>query len=82
MVTGGDVLSMLCPNSKWTVYGDDYDSIIWHDEQAAITKKEFEAGFAKVAAWQEEESAKKNTQKQALLERLGITEVEAALLLG
>jgi hypothetical protein len=82
MVTGGDVLSMLCPDSKWTIYGDDFNSINWHGDVAPITEAEFKEGFAKVSNWQEKELVKKNTKKRALLEKLGITEEEAALLLG
>jgi hypothetical protein len=80
MATGGDVLSMLCPNTEWTIYGNDYDSILWIKGEQ-ITKAQFEAGFAKFDNWQAEQNAKVAAQKAALLQRLGITADEAALLL-
>lgn len=82
MATGGEVLTMLCPDAKWTIYGDDYSLIIWHNGEPAITKQQFEAGFSQYDAWKAEQDAAKATEKQALLDRLGITEAEAKLLLS
>ena len=81
MATGGDVLSMLIPDGGWVIYGDDYDSIKWI-ECEPITKQEFEAGFAAVDAWKAEQQAEAAAKRQALLDKLGITEEEAKLLLG
>lgn len=81
MASGGDVLNMLLPNGRFVIYGDDYDSIVWFDDNK-ITKKDFEAGFAKYDAWQAEQDAVKATAKTQLLARLGITQDEARLLLG
>ena len=82
MATGGQVLSMLCKDIEWTIYGNDYDSINWHNKTPAITKEQFEAGFAQYDAWRVEQDSAKATQKAALLDRLGITEEEAKLLLA
>ena len=82
MAKGSDVLIMLCPNVEYTIYGDDYNSIIWHEGKAAITKAKFEAGFAQFDAWKAEQDNAKASTKSALLERLGITEDEAKLLLS
>jgi len=82
MATGGKVLEMLCPNTGWTIYGDDYDSIIWESGKPAITKKQFTDGFAQYDAWEAQQNADKATAKAALLERLGITADEAKLLLA
>jgi hypothetical protein len=81
MATGGDVLSMLCPNSEWVIRGGDFDSIEWIKGEK-ITKAEYEAGFAQYDAWKAEQEATKAADKAALLERLGITAEEATLLLG
>jgi len=81
MASGGDVLNMLLPNGRFVVYGDDYESIVWFDDNK-ITKKQFEEGFAQYDAWKDEQDATKAAQKAALLERLGITGNEARLLLG
>jgi hypothetical protein len=81
MATGGEVLTMLCPDKEWVIYGDDYDSIQWIVGDP-ITKAQFEAGFAKVDAWKEAEAKKATAAKTALLEKLGISEAEARLLLS
>ena len=81
MATGGDVLSMLCPEKEWVIYGDDFDSIQWIKGEP-ITKAQFEAGFAQYDAWKAEQDAKAAADKAALLAKLGITADEAKLLLG
>ena len=76
MATGGEVLEMLCPGKVWTIYGDDYDSIIWENDKALITKTQFEAGFGKYDVWfAEEQTAQVNakTTAQAKLTALGLT---------
>jgi hypothetical protein len=81
MITGANVLGMLIPTGGWYIAGDDYENIQFL-ECEPITKAEFEAGFAKYEAWKAEQDAKKAADKAALLERLGITEAEAHLLLA
>jgi hypothetical protein len=82
MVTGSDVMSMLCNNVEYAIYGDDYETINWFDKLAAITKEQFEAGFAQYPAWKAEQDAKVEANKAALLAKLGITADEAKLLLS
>jgi len=82
MATGGNVLMMLCPDIYWTVVGDSYEGITWHSGEPAITKKQFEDGFAQYDAWKAEQDAIKAQAKSALLEQLGITEEQAKLLLS
>jgi hypothetical protein len=78
-----EVLKFLCPDVQWSMSNDDFDTITWINvDKAPITKKQFEDGFAKYDAWKAEQDTAKATQKAALLERLGITEDEAKLLLG
>jgi len=75
MATGGEVLTMLCPEKEWVISGDDFDSIQWIKGEP-ITKAEFEAGFAKVDAWKAEQDAKIEANKsaaQAKLAALGLT---------
>lgn len=62
--------------------GDNFEDIDWLDEDAPITAAEFEAGFAEVEAWKAQQDADKAAAKQAVLDRLGITAEEAALLLA
>jgi hypothetical protein len=81
MATGGQVLEMLLPDGKWSIIGDDYENIIFYDGKS-ITKKQFEDGFSLVEDFFAKKQAEKAKVKAALLERLGITAEEAALLLG
>ena len=77
-----DVLWMLCPGVEWTIYGDSFEDIVWHNGEPPITKKQFTDGFATYDAWKTEQDAAKSEAKAAVLERLGITEDEAKLLLS
>lgn len=81
MVQGNDVLRMLLPQGGWVISGDEYEGIEFIDCEP-ITKKEFEAGFAKFEKWKAEQEAAKTAQRQAILDRLGLTADEAKLILG
>lgn len=68
------------PKSEFQLDGDE---LTWLDEnQTKPTEAEIKAGWVAYQAAQEAEAAAKATQKEALLERLGITEDEAKLLLS
>ena len=75
MTTGADVLTMLLPNGRFVISGDEYEGITWFDNNT-ITKEQFEAGFAQYDAWK----AKQNTEAvaakaaaEAKLAALGLT---------
>ena len=73
----------LKPNSEFTYSNRDYSTIQWHVlEGKAPTKTEIEAEIVKIKADEITEAAAKSAAKTALLERLGITADEAALLLS
>jgi hypothetical protein len=81
MTTFQQVISMLIPNGGYVTNGDTYEGIQFL-EATPITKEQFEAGFAQYDTWKAEQDAAKAHERAALLERLGITEDEARLLLG
>jgi hypothetical protein len=81
MATIQNVLSMLIPNGGYVARGDLYEGIEFL-ECEPITKEQFEAGFAQYDAWKAEQDATKAAARQALLDKLGITQEEAQLLLG
>ncbi len=81
MATGAEVLEMLLPNGGWAITGNNWEGVQFF-EATPITKAQFEAGFAQYDAWKAEQDAAKAAQKAALLQRLGITEDEAKLLLA
>jgi hypothetical protein len=82
MALPGQVLFMLCPDIEYTLSGENYEDIVWHNGSPAITKAQYEAGFAQYDSLKAEQAEAKATQKAALLDRLGITEDEAKLLLA
>ncbi len=81
MASGADVLRMLIPQGGYYIAGDDFENIQFL-ECEPISKAEFEAGFARYDDWKAEQDALQVAAKSALLERLGITEDEAKLLLS
>lgn len=81
MAKAHEVLSMLIPTGGWAITGNEYEGIQFL-ECEPITKAQFEAGFAQYDAWKAEQDEIKAATKSALLERLGITEDEAKLLLS
>ena len=73
----------LKPNSEFSFNDDDYSTINWIVlEGNAPTQAEIEDAIEQVKADEITEAAAKATQKAALLERLGISEDEARLLLA
>jgi hypothetical protein len=81
MATARDVLTMLIPDGGWIVTGNDYKGIQFIACDP-ITEKQFLDGFAVADKWLQDEASKKATQREAILNRLGITADEVALLLG
>ena len=81
MATGGEVLTMLLPGGGWILTGNDYEGIEFI-ECDPITKEEFETGFTKFDVWNAKKEADAKIAKAALLNKLGITADEAALLLS
>ena len=68
------------PNAQFVLRGDELE---WLDtEQSKPTQAEIEAGWVAYQAKVESDKTEAAAQKQALLNRLGITEEEAKLLLG
>jgi hypothetical protein len=79
----GKAIKKLKPNSQFALLNDDYSTVIWHIlDGNAPTQSEIDAAIEQVKADEITEATTKATQKAALLDRLGITEAEARLLLG
>ena len=75
-IKGADILDMLCPNVEYLIRNNDYDTINWFGKPAAITKAQFEAGFAQYDAWKAEQDAAQAAKKataEAKLAALGLT---------
>jgi hypothetical protein len=82
MAKTGEVLSMLCPNVEYIAYGDDFANIEWLGKESPITKKQFEDGFAKYDAWKAEQDQIKLSEKENILDKLGLTADELQTILG
>ena len=80
MATAQEVLGFLIPNGGWVLTGNEYEGIAFI-ECEPITKKAFEDGFDACDDFKSNQKSEKAAAKAALLERLGITVDEAALLL-
>jgi hypothetical protein len=73
----------LKPNSAFVIYDNDYSTVIWHEiDGDAPTKAEIDAAIKQIKSEEVGEEKAKAAAKAALLDRLGITAEEAALLLG
>lgn len=73
----------LKPNAEFSLVNDDYATIKWDVlEGEAPSAKEVEDAIKAIKAEEAQELEIKAAAKTALLERLGITEEEARLLLS
>ena len=76
-------IQSLCPGAEFSFTEDDYSTIEWHIlEGIAPTKAEIEKEIVKIKAAEEKAKVNAETAKAELLDRLGITADEAALLLS
>jgi hypothetical protein len=75
-------LRSLRPTSEWTLVGDDYEHLVWLSAGKAPTLAEIEAEIAALPAKEAATLAVKESEKNALLAKLGITADEAKLLLS
>jgi hypothetical protein len=76
-------IKKLKPSAQFSFIDNDYTTIKWDVlEGEAPTQAEIDAAIEQVKADEIAEAKAKATQKAALLDRLGITEDEAKLLLA
>ena len=82
MATSAEVLSYLIPTGGWAISGDDFENIYYDAGVKPITKKQFDDAFKIVDKVNADKDTAKAAAKSTLLEKLGISEDEAKLLLG
>ena len=76
-------IKKLKPNAEFSFTEDDYSTIKWDVlDGDAPTLAEVNAAIEEVKADEEANAQAKATQRQAILDRLGITAEEAQLLLS
>lgn len=76
------ILSRKYKGSQWTLNGDDYTGLVWLSDTTKPTKSELDKQWDEVQEIIANEAAEAEAQRQALLDKLGITEDEAKLLLS
>jgi hypothetical protein len=69
-------------DAEWTLNGDDYDGLTWLSQTPKPSKKQLDDLWEPTLAAIEQKKADAINARQAILERLGITEDEAKILLG
>jgi hypothetical protein len=73
----------LQPTAEFSFQNEDYSTIKWDVlDGDAPTQKEIDAAIKEIKADEITQAATKSAQKQALLDRLGITAEEAQILLA
>ena len=73
----------LKPNSEFSYQNDDYSTINWIVLNGnAPTQAEIDLAIEQIKAEEEAEKATQSQKRLELLDRLGITEEEARILLG
>lgn len=76
------ILTRHYPNTEWTLNGDEYSGLTWLSDTPKPTQEELDALWEPTFALIKQEKADRTAARQALLDRLGITEDEARMLLN
>ena len=76
------ILSTHFTDGLWTLNGDDYEGLTWLSDTKKPTKKELDDLWPATIEAVEKKAADAVAARQAILDRLGITSDEAALILG
>jgi len=78
-----EAIRLLKPNAEFSFQENDYSTIKWHVlEGKAPTQAEINKAIIEVKANEITEAEAKAAQRQIILDRLGLTSEEAALLLS
>ena len=78
----GKALIALGHTSGWALTGETLDGLVFDDEAKKPTAKQINDKIAELPAIEAAKAAEEASKKQAILDRLGITAEEAALLLS
>jgi hypothetical protein len=76
------ILSTKYATDEWTLDGDNYSGLTWLSDTPKPSQKTLDDLWPEVQAQLQADKENKAAEKQALLDRLGITADEAALLLS
>ena len=76
------ILSRRYAGKEWWISGNDYATLEWLSDGTKPSKATLDGLWASVQQEIADEATAKATAKQAVLDRLGITEAEARMLLS
>ena len=82
MIDYTKILEYKYPTDEWTLNGDDYEGLTWVSKTPKPSKATLDGLWQEVQDLIQTEKQAKAAQKAALLERLGISEDEARLLIA
>jgi len=77
-----DIISFIRPNSEFVITDNDISTLVFHSNHTIPSENEIEEGQKNLENDLKIQQTAKLAQKAALLEKLGITEDEARLLLS
>lgn len=69
-------LVFLKPTSEWSLNGNDYDSLEWLSDESKPTEQEIIDAWPAAKAAYEAKLAAREAEKQAILDRIGLTAEE------
>ena len=76
------VLTRRYAGNEWTLNGDEYTGLTWLSDTPKPTKTKLDSLWAEVQQEIADEQTAKTAQRQAILDKLGLTANEAAALFG
>lgn len=79
------VLNANYPGAQWTLSGNDYDTLIWHDDTLKPTQQDLDAAWPAVQQAQQDAEAAKVAARQSGLDKLaalGLTVDEVSAVFG
>jgi hypothetical protein len=82
MIDYAKILTIKYSGEEWTMDGDEYSGLTWLSDSPKPTKAILDGFWSTVQAEILAENEANMAAKTALLDRLGITEAEAKLLLS
>lgn len=81
MTTLDKVLNSLYPGAQWSLVGDSYEGLTWHDNTPKPTEKELEDARKTVGAQIAKDEAAAEKVRTEILARIGLTVEELKLIL-
>jgi len=82
MIDYTKILTEFYKDAEWSLDGDTYEGLTWLSDTSKPSKKTLDDLWSQVEAKKQADKKSKADAKAAILDRLGITEEEAALLLA